>query len=277
MAKKLFFLASCPEDTLAEAIRMTKKYVGKYTAGDKDDLLNKDMLMKEHGAATAAWKNAWLGKTKQRLDDYQDDYPGEEVTAIAVAGGPGCDWERGQLYSVFAKNYPNMKLKQCGDTEDYEGWLNKNFPGGLAAPAPTAEAAKAAPAPPAVSAGTPEVVAAAASQQQPPPSAVDVDVTVWHTDMSAEQQDYAVQQIKVAISADLPNDSARAEMIRKAMGEKFANAFGETEMTYHVSISEQVGANAACLQYFQASYKDEQGQTTGGQAKWKYVSIWTPG
>jgi len=98
-----------------------------YTAGDKDDILNQDMIIKGKSAddPNAPWKNAWLGKTKQRLDDFKTDFPDEPVTAIAIAGGAGCNWEREQLYNRFTKLYPNMRLKQCGDLEDYASWLDK--------------------------------------------------------------------------------------------------------------------------------------------------------
>ena len=50
-------------------------------------------------------------------------YPGQVITVLAVAGGPACDWERGELRSNFCPQYPTLRLKQLGDVEDLEAWL----------------------------------------------------------------------------------------------------------------------------------------------------------
>ena len=50
-------------------------------------------------------------------------YPGQVITVLAVAGGPACDWERGELRSNFCPQYPTLRLKQLGDLEDLEAWL----------------------------------------------------------------------------------------------------------------------------------------------------------
>lgn len=136
--KRLFFLASCPDSLLPEAIQLTREHGGYYTAGDKIDTLHSKMLpdsgclwpliAKVLGRWNPAWKSAWIGKTKQRLDDFKADYPGQEVIAIAICGGRGCNWERAQLYppAPFPEEYPNLTTKQCGDLEEYRRWLKEN-------------------------------------------------------------------------------------------------------------------------------------------------------
>ena len=54
--------------------------------------------------------------------------PGKEITVLAIAGGDACDWERKELRNTFCKNHPELKLKQLGDFEDLESWLDKNHP-----------------------------------------------------------------------------------------------------------------------------------------------------
>ena len=54
--------------------------------------------------------------------------PGKEVTALAIAGGPACNWERDELRNTFCKNHPELKLKQLGDFEDLEMWLDRYHP-----------------------------------------------------------------------------------------------------------------------------------------------------
>ena len=48
--------------------------------------------------------------------------------ALAIAGGPACDWERGELRNTFCKNHPELKLKQLGDFDDLVHWLDRNYP-----------------------------------------------------------------------------------------------------------------------------------------------------
>ena len=92
-----FFLASCPEECLQEAKRLTITNGGHYTAGDADDRLNSEMILQSQRDPEShhPWQNAWLGKTKQRLDDHQLSFPGKRITAVSINGGPLCDWERG--------------------------------------------------------------------------------------------------------------------------------------------------------------------------------------
>ena len=60
-------------------------------------------------------------------DILKDDNPGQTLTAVAIAGGPACDWERTELRNNFGQKLPNFKLKQIGDFEDDEVWLERQF------------------------------------------------------------------------------------------------------------------------------------------------------
>eukprot|EP01051_Picozoa_sp_SAG22_P032582 SAG22_NODE_13821_length_394_cov_0.515254_1_plen_39_part_01 len=33
-------------------------------------------------------------------------FPGQVIIVVAIAGGPECDWERGELYKNFLPLYP---------------------------------------------------------------------------------------------------------------------------------------------------------------------------
>ena len=123
MPKIPVVLASAPVSELDEAIRVSKMYGITRSAGDATDRLNAKVLDVDD-----AWKVAWLGKTAMAIDITADQFPvGTVITLVAIAGGPACDWERGQLRNKFCIEYPNTKLKQIGDVEDYVGWLEKNF------------------------------------------------------------------------------------------------------------------------------------------------------
>ena len=54
--------------------------------------------------------------------------PGKEITVLAIAGGDACDWERKELRNTFCKNQPELKLKQLGDFDDLEMWLDRFHP-----------------------------------------------------------------------------------------------------------------------------------------------------
>ena len=42
--------------------------------------------------------------------------PGKKVTALAIAGGPACDWERAELRNTFCKNHRELVLKHSWAT-----------------------------------------------------------------------------------------------------------------------------------------------------------------
>ena len=106
------------------------------TLPDATDKLNLDIL----DPANEAWKTAWKGKTSQAYRMLKRLHPTEKIIAVAIAGGPACDWERGELRNNFCQQYPDMVLKQIGDAEDYAAWLERTFPRDTSAvPEPVAE------------------------------------------------------------------------------------------------------------------------------------------
>ena len=133
VAQQPFFLASAPLSDLSRSIALTEQYDGEYAAGDAEDLFNSIVLQgrslpaAELAAGTLAWQIGWLGKVTQCFNMLKKYNPGQAVTAIAIAGGPACDWERGVLYNEFEKKFDNFKLKQCGDYEEYMYWLQRNY------------------------------------------------------------------------------------------------------------------------------------------------------
>jgi len=125
-----FFLASCPDRNLKEGIALMKKYGGFYAAGDKDDIFNKDVLTNPDADPTKAecWRVGWKGKVEMcycMLHQLNPD--AEKIVAIAIAGGPACDWERGEIRNKFCKVHLAMQLKVIGDMEDLEAWLIRLF------------------------------------------------------------------------------------------------------------------------------------------------------
>ena len=75
-----------------------------------------------------SWKVGWKGKIEATINVLKTQNPGKEVTALAIAGGDACDWERKELRNTFCTNHPQLKLKQLGDFDDLEAWLDKNYP-----------------------------------------------------------------------------------------------------------------------------------------------------
>ena len=95
-----FILASAPVECLDDAIPLTLRYGGEYTAGDAQDQLNARVI-----GADEAWKTAWKGLMHQAIRMLSRG--GAPVTLVAIAGGPACDWERGELRNVFCVEYPS--------------------------------------------------------------------------------------------------------------------------------------------------------------------------
>jgi hypothetical protein len=128
--KRPFFLASAPVNELNNAIKMVVAAGGSYSAGDANDMLNKG-LKKSH----EQWRTAWKGKTKQAFDMLKTDFEGQPITVLAIAGGPNCDWERGELHSAINEaaetwlgNCSCLKLRQLGNCRDLERWINEDLP-----------------------------------------------------------------------------------------------------------------------------------------------------
>ena len=119
-----FFLASAPVECIEQAIQTSLDFGGEYSAGDAADKLNRDIL----DPANETWKAAWKGKTSQAYRMLKRANPNEKIIAVAIAGGPACDWERRELRNNFCQQYPDMVLKQIGDYDDFLAWLERIYP-----------------------------------------------------------------------------------------------------------------------------------------------------
>ena len=118
-----YFLASAPLDEMDRAIRVAEANGGRYAAGDASDTFNSNLL---HGSER--WKTGWKGKAKQCHDMMKQDFPpGTAIWAVAIAGGPMCDWERAELRSNFAAKLPAFRVKQCGDADVFKAWVQRAF------------------------------------------------------------------------------------------------------------------------------------------------------
>ena len=118
-----FFLASAPVSVLDRAKRLVESRGGYYAAGDKDDIFNSMTLGDQE-----SWKVGWKGKVEMMINILKKQNPGQKVTALAIAGGPACDWERGELHNTFCSNHRELVLKQLGDMEDLQLWLDRYHP-----------------------------------------------------------------------------------------------------------------------------------------------------
>ena len=118
-----FFLASAPVSVLDQAKQLIESRGGYYAAGDKDDIFNSMTLGDQE-----SWKVGWKGKVEMLINILKKQNHGQKVIALAIAGGPACDWERGELHNTFCKSHKELVLKQLGDMEDLEAWLNKHHP-----------------------------------------------------------------------------------------------------------------------------------------------------
>jgi len=122
-----FFLASAPVEFLDRAKELVEARGGEYAAGDKDDIFNSSTLDNQE-----SWKVGWKGKVEMAINMLKKHNKGKKIICLAIAGGPACDWERGELRNTFCKNHPELKIKTLGDLEDLETWLDKNHPQGAA-------------------------------------------------------------------------------------------------------------------------------------------------
>eukprot|EP01051_Picozoa_sp_SAG22_P010940 SAG22_NODE_1016_length_6022_cov_13.332095_4_plen_439_part_00 len=129
-----FFLASCPVVSIDSEGRKTPcidrgiltslKFGGEYCVGDAYDKLNRDIL----DPVNEAWKTAWKGKTSQTYRMLKRIHRNEKIVAVAIKGGPACDWEREELLTNFCPKYPDMELKLMDTFEEFEAWVNETYP-----------------------------------------------------------------------------------------------------------------------------------------------------
>lgn len=103
-----YFLASCPDDLLEEAIALADRYGGFHCVGN--DCENFD---------------AWKGKVEGQFLTLKRLSPaGRKVVAIAIAGFGHCNDEREFLVQLRKKkDHEQFVLKQCGDAADMKRWL----------------------------------------------------------------------------------------------------------------------------------------------------------
>jgi hypothetical protein len=110
--KRPFILASAPVDALEDCIRLCLAAGGEYTAGDAQDKLNSCVIGVEE--EWNLWKTAWKGKTHQAIKMLERNFGGQTITMLAIAGGPACDWERGELRNNFCPQYP--RTRRCSSS-----------------------------------------------------------------------------------------------------------------------------------------------------------------
>jgi len=134
MLENPFFLASCPEALLEDASIVTTAYKGAVAAGARDDYFNKDFVFNAGGTKAERWKEGMLGKMYQCALMMSEQHPSKEVIAVAIIGGPACDWERHQLEdtSINAKSIrvrlPQLRLFVCKNVAAMRSFLDRGAP-----------------------------------------------------------------------------------------------------------------------------------------------------
>lgn len=129
-----FFLASCPEHLLEAATIVTYAYKGTVVAGDRDDFFNKEVLFNAGGTECTRWKEGMLGKLLQQVKHMTQLHPGENIIAVAIAGGKACDWERQQLVDPeqnphsLRQKYPDLGLFVCPTVLSLKKFLDRGAP-----------------------------------------------------------------------------------------------------------------------------------------------------
>lgn len=114
--KPFFFLASCPPDSMQNAIEVTHRYGGFRCIGN--DMASTSFSSK---APFAAWK---VKAESQFMTLKQLSPAGQKVFGIAIAGFGQTNDERHFLGQLHRKHgHDQFALKQCGDVDDMERWL----------------------------------------------------------------------------------------------------------------------------------------------------------
>lgn len=67
------------------------------------------------------WRWAWKGRVSAGLEMLQESHPGKTVNAVAIRGGPQCEWEVTQLMpgGEVRKQYPEFRLMVFDQLDDF--------------------------------------------------------------------------------------------------------------------------------------------------------------
>ena len=76
--------------------------------------------------AYSEWRSMCSSHRSAEVEKARSTLTLNERTRLVT--GPACDWERAELRNTFCKNHPELKLKQLGDFDDLEVWLDKFHP-----------------------------------------------------------------------------------------------------------------------------------------------------
>jgi len=66
------------------------------------------------------WRWAWKGRVFLGFELLQKSHPGQTVNAVAIRGGPQCDWELAQLKTggQIRRSFPTMTLTVFEELDD---------------------------------------------------------------------------------------------------------------------------------------------------------------
>jgi len=128
-----FFLASTTDREYDKAVSVVLKAGGENSTGVQQDMLNKDVLYEKK-----EWKKGMFAKWFQCIDKLSRLYPGKEIIALCIAGGPACDWERTQMTSPASlpqveeihmrSKFPNIRLFVGTSSETLDSFIRRGLP-----------------------------------------------------------------------------------------------------------------------------------------------------
>lgn len=121
-----FFLASCPEESVQDAVDLAVRYGGFHCAvGHKPDAEGDAAPFLSVMPNGLKDLNAWRGRVEAQYSTLQQmSSEGRQVIAVAIAGLGVCNDQREFLLKLCGrKAYEQLEVKQCGDIHDMERWL----------------------------------------------------------------------------------------------------------------------------------------------------------
>lgn len=138
-----FFLASTTDGEYDKAVNVVIKAGGENATGVAADYLNKEILWSKPASEAekpkSEWKKGMYSKWFQCIDKLHRLYPGREIIALCIAGGPACDWERYHMTDPkllpnvdqkthIRSNFPNIRLKVGANAKDLADFIQRGLP-----------------------------------------------------------------------------------------------------------------------------------------------------
>jgi len=129
-----YILASSPEYGLdgRPVLAMAKGFIEalgfKNCAGDAKDKFHTQVMSPEQMTkAIKGWRVAWVSKVHVHLKLMSEESK-DPIVVIAIAGGPECEYERGELRTTFMNSFPMIHVKFVDSFEDMRLYFESGAP-----------------------------------------------------------------------------------------------------------------------------------------------------